>query len=65
MARKPISLQRRHFELMAEVLRFADRSEDGATYNVERLHQDFADTLAGTNGQFDRDCFLRACNGEG
>ena len=71
MTCKNVTLQRRHFELIAGILRQAQkiRAQDGETefiaYDAADLHQAFASELAATNGLFDREHFLDACQGEG
>ena len=65
MTRSNPNMQRRHFELIARTFREADRTDDGSAYNADKLHREFASVLAGTNGLFDRDRFVRACNGRG
>lgn len=62
-----MTMQRRHFELIAETLRAALEAE-GAQRNVRTprhalnaLAYDFADALAATNPNFNRARFLRAC----
>lgn len=64
-----MQLQRRHFEFIAEQLR---RNKPGgydapdfATYDQWRsVVRSFASGLSTTNGNFDRDRFLRACGVE-
>lgn len=64
-----MTMQRRHFELIAEVLR-ATRSEfEGAAsltpkYVLARTVENFAKKLYATNPNFNRDRFLRACGVE-
>lgn len=56
--RKPLSLQRRHFELIAKTI-----SELPATATREQVASVFASALASTNPQFQRERFLAASNG--
>ena len=68
MTRSNPNMPRRHFELIARTFREADRTDDGSAYTAytaDKLHREFASVLAGTNGLFDRDRFVRACNGRG
>lgn len=55
-------MQHRHFATVAAILAGLDKDalglSDGQHLN---LCQDFADELAGTNHNFDRDRFLAAC----
>ena len=52
-------LTRRHFELIAWVLRRYAEDRNGGTMPCG-LAEAFADALAGTNGRFDRERFIRA-----
>lgn len=59
-------MQRRHFELIAGVLRdFRRTSEPGglAELATDELAERFADQLRKENPRFDRDRFIRACGG--
>ena len=53
-----MTMQRRHFELIASTIKGASTvpAEHRAT-----MAEEFADALARTNSNFDRDRFLRAC----
>jgi hypothetical protein len=53
-----MTMQRRHFEMIAETLRRHTPQYPAA---VAALARDFADTLARTNQRFDRARFLAAC----
>ena len=52
-------LTRRHFELIAWVLKRYAEDRNGGVMPCG-LAEAFADALAGTNGRFDRDRFTRA-----
>lgn len=60
-----MTMQRRHFELIAEVIaerrtvehNYADVVHD----ELNRIRTTFADRLASTNPNFNRERFLRAC----
>ena len=64
-----MTMQRRHFELIAEAIREL-RIDNGASYNPSQpladfvrspLAYTFAAKLSATNPNFDRARFLRAC----
>ena len=66
-------MQRRHFEFIAEALRetkinsidAGDQIDWGSIWVFRKaLTQTFADALAKTNPNFDRERFLAACRGE-
>ncbi len=52
-------MQRRHFELIARVIK--TQAPQCPPKHLERLAEDMADELAGTNAGFDRARFLKAC----
>ncbi len=54
--RKPVTMQRRHFELIANTLRCANVN-DAAKWQMAR---EFAYALSNTNPQFNRARFLEA-----
>ena len=62
-----MTMQRRHFEFIAEVLRTQVRrlsnldAPAGSAFNADAVALAFADGLAATNPNFDRVRFLRAC----
>jgi len=66
-----MTMQRRHFEVIAEALRasisrFSNSPTGPWTMREEgrRICEDMADALAGTNPNFNRARFLRACGVE-
>ena len=68
-----MTMQRRHFELIAEVLRGwtipAENMDDlpgeqETTSAAQGIAYDFAEALASTNPNFDRARFLKACGVE-
>lgn len=52
---RQVKMEKRHFEFIARVLR------ESESQSYTELCELFADALAGTNPQFDRDRFLNAC----
>ncbi len=65
-----LTMQRRHFQLIAETLRDERPERDGTAWaNGARdewstIVLRFANRLAGTNGNFNRAAFLAACGME-
>lgn len=57
--RNGVRMQRRHFELIAEVIA---KELDGEVHRL--CAQAFAQDLKATNAQFNRERFLRACGVE-
>jgi hypothetical protein len=55
-------MTKQDFELIARILR--THRDDFGRKRLERVAQDFADDLQGTNPQFDRARFLKACGVE-
>jgi hypothetical protein len=51
------TMQRRHFELIAETIRYADLPDECRA----QLTAEFARALKGTNEHFDGDKFVEAC----
>jgi hypothetical protein len=56
-----MTMQRRHYELIAEVIATAPFVSVRGPLDRDTLAQHFADRLAQTNPKFDRARFLRAC----
>lgn len=58
-----LSLERRHFEFIAEVIATTcDKFDISIRYDQRRIvANEFADRLADTNSNFDRHRFLVAC----
>jgi hypothetical protein len=54
-------LQRRHFQLVADILKIFYRRSDDQRSIVAAIAYQFADTFTLDNPRFDRDRFLRAC----
>ena len=52
-----MTLQRRHFETIAAIIKTSDISET----QRNKMAALFADKLGGTNDRFDRDRFVTAC----
>lgn len=62
-----LTMQRRHFQLIAEVLHgqmVRYPSDDHSIATWENIAKGFADALQSTNPGFDRLRFLEACRGE-
>ena len=59
--RGKVNFQRRHYEFIARVI----KSTQGIHGAVNReVAEAFADALAGTNDNFDRERFIKACVGD-
>ena len=56
-----MTMTKRHFVLIAETIREFGGSSNAGAFDRERIARAFADRLAKTNGRFDRERFLRAC----
>lgn len=54
-------MQRRHFELIAEILNNYATGDAAQRETVRAIAEAFASRLARENARFDRDRFLRAC----
>lgn len=57
--RKPVTMERRHFEFIAETIRTIE--DDEIRRHVARR---FCAKLASTNANFDRERFMIACGAE-
>ncbi|HLM79003.1 MAG TPA: hypothetical protein VK302_00080 [Terriglobales bacterium] len=72
MTKKSVKLSRKDFQFIAETIKLLPSFDtitagDAKPVDVVRFStivSRFADALAATNPQFDRDRFVRACNGE-
>lgn len=65
---KTMTMQRRHFELIAETLKASKPARDPMSpkYDMWRsIVSEFCGRLSTTNGQFNKARFLRACGVEG
>lgn len=60
-----MTMQRRHFELIAEVVRESLAHRELGPCEAETLAQRFCATLRATNPNFNEARFLRACGVEG
>lgn len=56
-ARRPVQMQRRHFDLIAEAV----RETPGYVEDLEAMAWSIARKLSGTNDNFDADRFVKAC----
>jgi hypothetical protein len=54
-------MTRKHFKLIADVLREAHSHPLCQGETIDRLAEEFADALKHTNPNFKKDKFLRAC----
>lgn len=57
-------MTRKHFQALADALRYARPSDPDAQAPVDQWARDvraIADVCAGSNGMFDRERFYRAC----
>lgn len=61
MARGKVNFQRRHYEFIAGVIRSLQSIHGAVNREVAEA---FADELRGTNDNFDRDRFIKACVGD-
>lgn len=55
------TMQRRHFELIAKVIRELDLDGPNQLHVKRYVAMLFADALRGTNASFDRGRFVEAC----